>query len=271
MRFLLLLFLALPGTASAVLPVVVSVPPQKTFVKAVGGDVVEVQVLVGRGFSPETWQPSPRALARLSLARLYVRAGLPFETAWMARFRHLNPTMKVLDMREEAALIALQNGEGDPHVWTDPRLVKHHAGRLRKVLVSLDPVHRKEYEAGYASLARRLDQLDAELETKLAPLKGKAFLVFHPAWGYFARRYGLRQLAVEHEGKEPSAQALARLIDQARKLDIHTLIIQPQHASAMSRVVARALDAKVVAVDPLDENYFGAMRKMADVLVEAWK
>ncbi len=261
--------LLFPATLWAKLPVAVSVLPQKTFVEAVGDGAVEVQVMVGKGYNPATWQPTPRQLARLAHARLYVRAGVPFEKSWLPRFRTANPSMEVLDMREGLDLIPLQSGESDPHVWTDPRLVKRHAARLRDTLVRLDPANRHSYERGYADLARRLDALDAELAEKLAPLKGRHFLVFHPAWSYFARRYGLQQLSVEQEGKEPNAWTLARLIDQARALGIHTVIVQPQHSNATAKVVARALQAKLVEVDPLAEDYFGTMRRLAEVLSEA--
>ncbi len=268
MRILLFLLLLLPlaATAGSPLPVAVSVPPQKTFVEAVGDGAVEVQVVVARGYDPALYQPTPKQLARLGKARLYVRAGVPFERAWLARFRRLNPEMALLDMREGVETLPLESGETDPHVWTDPRLVKVHAARLRDMLVRLDPEHRATYEAGYRELAARLDRLDAELERKLAPVKGRAFLVFHPAWSYFARRYGLRQLAVEHEGKEPSARTLARLIEQARALGIRTVLVQPQHRSRTAEVVARALDARLVEVDPLSEDYFGTLRRLANLL-----
>jgi zinc transport system ATP-binding protein len=210
---LLLLLFLLPALATATVPVAVSVVPQKTFVKAVGGDAVSVQVMVGKGFDPATWQPTPRQLAGLARARLYVRTGVPFEAGWMPRFRRINPRMMVLDMRQGISLIPLRSGESDPHVWTDPQVVKKHAARLRDALSSLDPTHARRYQQGYQALAQRLDELDAELARKLAPLEGRTFLVFHPAWGYFARRYGLKQLAVEREGKEPGARALAQLIE----------------------------------------------------------
>lgn len=265
---LLLLLFLLPALATATVPVAVSVVPQKTFVKAVGGDAVSVQVMVGKGFDPATWQPTPRQLAGLARARLYVRTGVPFEAGWMPRFRRINPRMMVLDMRQGISLIPLRSGESDPHVWTDPQVVKKHAARLRDALSSLDPTHARRYQQGYQALAQRLDELDAELARKLAPLEGRTFLVFHPAWGYFARRYGLKQLAVEREGKEPGARALAQLIDRARRLGIHTLIVQPEHSSRLAQVVADALQARVVTVDPLDEDYFGALRRMADVLLQ---
>ncbi|RTZ74146.1 MAG: ABC transporter substrate-binding protein [Gammaproteobacteria bacterium] len=271
MRLCLLLFALLltPPALAAKLPVAVSVLPQKTFVEAVGDGAVEVQVMVDKGFNPTTWQPTPRQLTRLTRTRLYVRAGVPFEKSWMQRFRTVNPGMEVLDMREGLDLIPLESGAGDPHVWTDPRMVKQHAARLRETLIRLDPEHRQTYETGYRDFAGELDALDAELAKKLAPLKGKHFLVFHPAWSYFARRYGLKQLSVEHEGKEPNAWSLARLIDRARALGIRTIIVQPQHSNATAKVVARALKGKLVEVDPLSEDYFGTLRRLADVLREA--
>jgi zinc transport system substrate-binding protein len=271
MRFTLLFLIALTATPVLAerLPVAVSVLPQKTFVEAIGDGAVEVMVMVGKGYNPALYQPSPRQLGRLARARLYVRAGVPFEKSWMSRFRTVNPGMEILDMREGLALIPLESGQGDPHVWTDPQLVKQHARRLRDTLIRLDPAHQQTYEAGYRDLVRRLDELDRKLARKLAPLKGKNFLVFHPAWSYFARRYGLKQLSVEHEGKEPNAWSLARLIDRAKSLDIHTIIIQPQHSNATARVIAKALEAQLVEVDPLDEDYFGTLHRLAEVLREA--
>ena len=270
MRFLLLLgLLTLSSTTLAArLPVAVSVLPQKTFVEMLGKETLEVQVMVRKGFDPASYQPTPRQLAALARVRLYVLAGVPFEASWLPRFRTINQKMALLDMREGLDLIPLESGESDPHVWTDPRLVKQHASRLRDALVHLDPANRERYETGYRHLSSKLEKLDAELEARLAPLKGKAFLVYHPAWSYFARRYGLRQLSVEQEGKEPNARSLARLIDQARELGIRTLIVQPQHSGATAQVVARALNARMVEIDPLAEDYFTMMRRLAEVLLE---
>ncbi len=262
----LLFLLLLHRGAAAVVPVAVSVLPQKTFVKAVGDGAVRVEVMVGKGFDPATWQAGPRRLQRLAKARLYVRAGLPFERSWVPRLKRIAPEMVVLDMRDDATPLLLGNGERDPHVWTDPLAVKAHAARLRDVLSRIDPGHRHLYSEGCAALAKRLDALHQELSRRLAPLKGRSFLVFHPAWGHFARRYGLRQLAVEHEGKAPAARSLARLIDEAKKRGIRTVIVQPQHNSALAQVVARALGGRVVEVDPLSEDYFAALRRMAEVL-----
>ncbi len=271
MRFLTFFLLLLTSATTLGKPLVfVSVLPQKAVMKALAGDALEVEAMVGRGFNPATYQPSPRQIARLSRAAVYVRAGMPFEQSWLPRFRNANPSMTVLDMRQGLDLIQDEEHgqEADPHIWTDPRLVKQHARLLAAELAKQFPGLEGQLEAGYQALANKLDALDSELRERLAPLEGKAFLVYHPAWSYFARRYHLRQLAVEAHGKEPNSRSLAALIDKARKAGIHRIIVQPQHSGATAKVLARALDAKLVEVDPLDEDIFASLRRLARVLTE---
>ena len=269
MRFLTLFLILLTTTAAFGKPLVfVSVLPQKAIVQALAGNTLAVEAMVGKGFNPATYQPSPRQIARLSRAAIYIRAGMPFEQSWLPRFRSANPTMTVLDMRQGLELIPDDDHgqEADPHVWTDPRLVKQHARMLSGELAKRFPDLAERLESGYQALAEKLDALDAELRERLAPLEGKSFLVYHPAWSYFARRYHLRQLAVEAHGKEPNSRSLAALIDRARRLGIQVIIVQPQHSRATARVLARALGARLVEVDPLDEDIFAGLRKLADVL-----
>jgi len=271
MRFLTFFLLLLTSAAALSKPLVfVSVLPQKAMVQALAGDALDVETMVGKGFNPATYQPSPRQIARLSRAAVYIRAGMPFEQSWLPRFRGANPSMTVLDMRQGLDLIPdHEHGqESDPHIWTDPRLMKQHARILADELAKRFPGLEDQLEAGYQALAGRLDDLDSELRERLAPLEGKSFLVYHPAWSYFARRYHLRQLAVEAHGKEPNSRSLATLIDRARKAGIHVIIVQPQHSSATAKVLARALDAKLVEVDPLDEDIFASLRRLAGVLTE---
>ena len=270
MRFLSFFLLLLTSATVLGKPLVfVSVLPQKAIVQALAGDALDVETMVGKGFNPEIYQPSPRQIARLSRAAVYVRAGMPFEQSWLPRFRNANPSMTVLDMRQGLDLIRDQDQESDPHIWTDPQLVKQHARLLAAELAKQFPGLEGQLEAGYQALANKLDALDGELQERLAPVKGKTFLVYHPAWSYFARRYHLRQLAVEAHGKEPNSRSLAALIDKARKAGIHRIIVQPQHSSATAKVLARALDAKLVEVDPLDEDIFASLRRLARVLTEA--
>ncbi len=271
MRFLpfLLLIFTLQALAAKKPLVVVSVLPQKTIVQGVAGDLVDIEVMVGKGFNPATYQPSPRQIARLSRAVLYVRAGMPFEQSWLPRFTAVNPAMAILDMREGLKLLPAQGHhaqDADPHIWTDPELVKQHAQRLRDRLDALFPAHKSRFDENYSRFAARLNALDRELQTTLAPVRGESFLVYHPAWSYFAHRYGLKQMAVEHEGKEPNPRSLARLIETAKRAHIHTILVQPQHSAATARVLADAIGAKLVQMDPLEADIFSALRKLAAAL-----
>ncbi len=271
MRFLpvLLLFFSVQTLAADKPLIFVSVLPQTTIVKGIAGDLVQVEAMVGKGFNPATYQPSPRQVARLSDAVLYVRAGMPFEQSWLPRFIAVNPSMKVLDMRKGLKLLPADahHADGnDPHVWTDPLLVKRHAQYLRDTLSELYPTQKHHFERNYRQLATRLDELDRELKARLTPVKGRSFLVYHPAWSYFAHRYGLQQIAVEQGGKEPSPRTLAQLIEITRKAKIHTILVQPQHSSATAKVLAEVIGAKLLEMDPLEPDFFSALRKLAAAL-----
>ncbi len=270
------------------LPVYVSVLPLKHFVERVGGKHVSVHVMVGPGQNPATYEPSPRQMAALAEAAVYFRIGVPFEDAWMQRIAAANPTLRVVDVRTDVNLRAFeadaathqhsrlgeQKNHGgaehqDPHVWTDPRRVMIMAGTIRDNLISLDRAHRVEYQANYAEFADELDRLDQAIRQVLADKKVRRFMVFHPAWGYFAEAYGLQQIAIETAGKEPGAKQLAHLIDNARALDIRVIFVQSQFSRRNAETIARAIDGRVIAVDPLAERYSENLLLVAKAFAEA--
>lgn len=283
---LLLLFLLQPLGAGAAEPlsVFVSVAPLKTFVERVGGERVRVQVMVRPGHSPATYDATPRQVAELAGASLYVRVGVPFETAWMPRIRSANPDMQVLDLRDGMDLRRTDGhhhqGPGghekqdggetmDAHVWTSPLLVKRMAGSIRDALTGLDPDGARIYSANHDAFAAETDALDGELRSRLAGLSNRRFMVFHPAWGYFADTYGLTQISIEREGKEPGARALAALVDQARREGVRVIFIQPQFNRKAAEQVARAVGGRVHAIDPLAEDYAENLRRVARFIAEA--
>lgn len=285
MRYLaficLLSLAALFTTAAEALPlrVFVSVAPEKTFVTRVGGQRVQVAVMVQPGSSPHTYEPTPRQIAALADSDLYFRIGVPFERSWMQRIRSMNPRMKVVDLREG---LSPHNGADhrhpgaehgashqDFHIWTSPRRVIAMAARIRDALTDLDPAGASAYEANYQAFAVDLRTLDAEIRGLLAGSSSRRFLVFHPAWDYFADEYGLQQIAIEVGGKTPGAAALGRLIEWAKREEIHTIFVQRQHSSAPALAVAQALDARIIRVDPLAEDYAASLLHLARSLREA--
>ena len=264
---------------TAPIPVFVSILPEKYFVERVGGERVDVSVLVAPGQSPHTYEPTPRQMSRLAGARLYFRIGMPFEDAWMERLAEANPRMEIVDLREGIRLrpIDALDGAGkhdhaglpDPHVWTDPRLVQIMAAHIRDVLSAVDPTHREQYTARYDAFARDLEALDADIRLRLKDLEGQKFMVFHPSWGYFADAYDLQQVPIESEGKEPGPRSLARVIDLGRKQGIHVIFVQKQFSQRYAETVAGAIGARVVKVDPLAEDYLDNMRHVAMAFAEA--
>jgi zinc transport system substrate-binding protein len=267
-RFVLSLTLASPAlSAEEPIRVVVSVPPLEYLVERVGGPRVQVQSMVQPGFSPATYEPTPKQVTNLAGADLYVRTGVPFENAWLTRFRSANPDMEILDAREglEVQLSDRhrEHAGHDPHVWTSPRLAGHMARNIRDALISLAPDDATAFEAGFAALNAELGALDAELRKTLSNLPSSRFIVYHPAWGYFAERYGLTQIAIEKDGKEPSARALIALIDEAKRDGIVVVFVQPQFDRRLAEQVARAIGGHVEILDPLSPDYSENLREVA--------
>ena len=284
-RLLLFLISLAPLLAMAEPPrVFVSVLPMKTFVEKIGGEHVEVHAMVQPGYSPATYDPTPQQIAALAKAQLYIRTGVPFEQAWMKRMRSANPAMEVLDVRDGLELRSLEthahdhrheHGHGgdagalDPHVWTSPSMVKQMAGRIRDRLARLDPAHETDFSRNHDDFVAELDRLDRDIHALLDPLQQRRFMVFHPSWGYFADDYGLVQVPIEHEGKQPGARALATLIEQAKAGRIRVLFVQPQFDRRQARQIADAIGGSVIAVDPLAPDYIDNLRKVARQFAEA--
>lgn len=271
-----LLALCLGASAAEPLNVYVSLLPMKSFVERVGGAHVRVTVMVGPGQSPATYEPSPRQMAGLSTARAYFRIGVPFENVWMGRIASARPGLKVVDLRAGIELKPIDSspssgttqrasgpGALDPHIWTAPPLVKVMAARIRDALTELAPAHAAAFADGYRRFAADLDALDAQIRSELAGRKERTFLVFHPSWGYFARTYGLTQIAIENEGKEPGPRALATVIDEARRRGTRVVFVQKQFSRNDAKTVASAIGGEVVVIDPLAEDFLANTRTVA--------
>lgn len=287
------LWLGIGVAAAAPLSVFVSVLPLQTFVERVGGERVETLVMVEPGHSPATYEPSPRKVAALADADLYVRVGVPFEDAWMKRIRAANPDMPVLDLRDGLTLRPLEahvhedghgNGGGhehdgagdrrahrtmDAHVWTSPPLVRQMARSIRATLTRLDPDGAAVYAENQAAFDAELASLHEELEAILGDLERRSFLVHHPAWGYFADTYDLTQVPIEHQGKEPGARRLTTLIEQARAAGTRVIFVQPQFGQRAGEQIAGAIDGRVETVDPLAADYADNLRRVARLIAAA--
>ncbi len=281
-----LLGIAIPGIAAeARLPVFVSILPQQYFVQQIGGAHVDVQVMVQPGASPATYEPRPRQMTALAGARLYFSIGVAFETVWLDKIMAANPVMKVV--RTDAGIRKIpmathhheedahhdegddpgrpvEHGILDPHIWLSPPLVRQQAGTIISALTAADPSHSEDYEANYRRFVNEIDALDRSLKTLFSGKEGLPFMVFHPAWGYFAQTYGLKQVPIEIEGKDPKPAQLRVMIENARTQGIRVVFVQPQFSVKRAELVAREIGGQVAVADPLALDWLTNLRAVAD-------
>jgi zinc transport system substrate-binding protein len=273
------------------LPVAVSVPPQAYFVEKIGGGRVRVEVMIPPGASHVDYSPSPRQMAALAGARLYIKVGHPgfeVETHSIAPFLARNPGIRVVDMSRGMRFLPGEGAEGwqadpdnhhdhsggDSHVWVAPDTVRVAARNIAAGLAAADPGHAAEYAANLGSFLAEIDSLDRDIRGRLGPsLSGtgtRKFMVYHPSWGYFAREYGLEQIAIEAEGKEPSAQRLIQLIDRARREGVKVIFVQGGFPRKSAQVIADAVGGRVLTADPQERDWAANLRRVAAELGEAY-
>ncbi|WP_406656500.1 zinc ABC transporter substrate-binding protein [Methanolobus sp. ZRKC2] len=317
--------------------VVVSVLPEAEFVEKIGGDEVEVMVMVPPGADPHSYEVTPGQLRDLSNADMYVKvgSGLSFENVWMDRLMEVNPDMLVVDASSGVHLRTMEahshdhegeehedehdhaneseeeHGEEhedehdhaneseeeheeehdhaneseeeheeehedehdhaneseeehdhsaesrDPHIWTSPKEAQVMVENIYDGLVEVDPENTDFYTQNKNAYIAELDAADANIRETLAGEEGSSFIVYHPAWGYFADEYSLEQISVEIEGKEPSVQDMQRLIDTAKEKNIKVIFVQSGFSTTSAQTIANEIDGEVVEVDPLAKDYIG--------------
>lgn len=230
--------------------------------------------MVSPGSSPATYEPKPRQMVALTSAALYIAIGVPFEKAWLPRMQSANPHMTVvmgnsgMKMRymkahhHEKEGHTDHDGIADPHVWNSPTQAKILAANILTALIKADPDGSTVYQKNFKALIKDINAVDAELRSLFAGKQGTRFLVYHPAWGYFARDYDLVQIPVELEGKEPGPKELAQVIRMAKKDALTVIFAQPQFSEKSARIVARAIGGTVVLADPLAEDWADNLRRV---------
>jgi zinc transport system substrate-binding protein len=171
---------------------------------------------------------------------------------------------------EEGEKEELEHEEGapDPHVWLSPELVKVQSQAIYEALARLDPAHKDAYKANLEAFIADIDLLERDIKATLSGLKSSKFLVFHPAWGYFAHDFGLEQIPVEVGGQEPSAQELAHLIEEAKKENIRVVLAQPEFSTADAETIAREIGGKVLLISPLAPDWLANMRNVAQTFAD---
>lgn len=255
--------------------VIVSIPPQAEFVEKIGGDKVKVTVMVPPGANPHTYEPLPDQLNDVSQAELYaeVGSGIEFENVWMDKISSTNKKMVILNCSEGISFIPNTESDGDneydTHVWVSPQNAKIMVENIYDGLIQVDPANRDYYKANKDKYLKELEKADESIKKSLSGHKNNKIMVYHPAWGYFCRDYGLKQIAIEKNGKEPTPQGIANLIKQAKKEKIKIIFISPQYSRKNADTIASEIGGQVITVDDLDKNYIENLNKVAESFKKA--
>lgn len=263
------------AASPAKMEVFVAIPPQKWLCEQLGADLLQIHLLLPPGQEPHSFSPSPRQIQALSGARLLFTVGLPFEQELLRRLQGAAGGLRVVQSSKEIERIPLSGGPHDahqsldPHVWLSPPNLKSMATVMAVALGEADPANKDLYDAHLGDLKDRLDALDEAMSQELASVRGSTILVYHPAFGYFARRYHLRQVAVETGGKSPSPRQLFSLIAKARAAGIKVIFVQAQFDPRSAVKIAEAIGGRVIPLDPLAENVPLNMRQMAKQIAVA--
>ena len=248
----------------------VSVAPQAYVVEKVAGDLVRVTVTLPPGVEAHAYEPSFKVLSSVSDASLYVKVGHPhfaFEQAWLGELLRERPELRVVDSTR-----GIDDTSDDPHVWVAPMHVRTMAQNVAAALADLLPDKRAEIDGRLASFEREIDALEAKIRATLANRRGDRFFVFHPAWSYFAAQFGLMQVAIEKEGREPDPKALSALLAEARSAGVKVIFTQPQQSSASAQLIATEVGARIESIDPLARDWAANLEavaaKIADGVVQ---
>ena len=292
-----------PGTP--LLRVATGIMPIQYLVDRLGGEYVDTIALLPPGADPHTYEPKISQLAVLNEANIYFNIDSPFEMNWLPRFTAVNGRMKIFDLSEfvfssiaSDLLFAQQalavedpdhpssnnkyvanattgeegshmHSEDDPHIWLSPKLLTRMAEFICAELSSLMPENKLYFENNLRALKSQLEELDKDIKEKIdaLPDNRKVFLVFHPSWGYFADDYGLTQIAVEDEGKEPTPVTLAKILDKANKANISVIFVQKEFNPDLAQTVASQFPrGRVVVLDPLGYNVLTSIRSAASAI-----
>jgi len=239
------------------LNVSVTILPQKGVVKAIGGDKVNVNVMVPPGNSPATYAPNFKQLKKLKNSDIYFTIGVPFDKKYLLKIKEINPNMKTVYFGN---LIKTTN---NPHIWLSPALLQLEAKTVLDTLIKKDPKNKTFYLNNYKKYIKTLTKLEVK---GFENISQKAFITFHPSFYYFAKDFHINQIAIQKEGKTPSFAYLTKIIKLAKANNVKTVIISPEFPTKYAKIVAAKIDAKVVVISPLNEKPEITINKLIEAL-----
>ncbi len=254
----------------------VSILPEKYFVSKIAGNGYDINVMIPPGASPVTYEPLPSQMSALGNSTLYFRIGkIVFEEVWMKKIHDLNPGLDIEDLSRGIVFIGSGHhptGSGaeegaDPHIWMSPVNAKMIAGNVLTVLSAHYPSDSALFRQNYRNVLSGIERIDSMYRAYESELRGQTFLIYHPALTYLARDYGMEQVSLEYEGKEPPPAHLSRIIDLAREKNITRIFVQKQFNLENARSLAGQIHGRIVTIDPLAEDWDDEMVRILQNLI----
>lgn len=256
--------------------VTVTIEPFRYFVEQIAGDDVNVNVMVPAGSSPETYEPTPQQMVDLSQSVFYFKVGqIGFEKTWMKKLQQNAPDMKVIDTSAGIAMLKTQSGNIDPHTWMSVKSADIITSNIAKALMEKYPKKAEEYKKRLMDFRKnKLDKLQNEIDKYQSFIKGekqKSFVIYHPTLTYFAKENGLKQYAIEEEGREPSITQLKELIQRAKSEGINLIFVQKEFSNRNIQVFIDATLSKAVEINPLSYDWEGQMLLITKEIAQSGK
>ena len=256
----------------------VTILPQQYLAEQIAGERFHINCVVPANNNPEAYDPTPAQLIAIDNSEAYLRVGmLGFEMAWIDRISKNSPHLQFYDTSQGIDMIVAPHTHHahdghthivDPHIWCSPRNARIMAHNIYNVLCSLDTAGTAYYSNRYTTLIQRIDSVESVVSQLLAPIKGKAFAIYHPSLSYMARDYGLQQIAIENAGKESSVHSMKNVIDEAREAGVEVVFVQREFNSQQVESFANELDCKIVTINPLNYDWAQEMIDIAYALAQ---
>jgi len=266
-NIILLILLSFTSILYANINTVVSILPQKTFLKAIGGDHVNITVMVKPGSSPHTYEPKPSQMIDISKADIYLSIDVEFEKTWLPKFTNQNKNMQVFDVSKSITKKSISRHSHskqpnkhkeslDPHIWTNTSNVKIIAKNILDALILVDKDNKNYYTNNYNNFIKKINKTKQTILTILKDIKPNSkFMVFHPAWQYFANEFNLVQMAIEIDGKSPKPKELIYILKEAKEENIKAIFTAPEFSTKTAKLLAKQLNIKVIPVSPLNPKW----------------
>jgi zinc transport system substrate-binding protein len=246
------------------LNVVVSIVPYADFVKQIGGDKVNVEILIPANENPHTFEPSPTSIKLIENADIIFKVGDPFkfETIFYDKYNFANDSLIIVDCSE-----GLRKINGNPHMWLSISNAEQIVLGILNTLLKASPENKNYFLERYETYSKHLINLEEELAKNFEQLESRTLMVFHPAWTYFAEEFDLEEISIEHDGKAPKVKQLKDLIDLAENRNVKAIFVDSRSDVSNAKAIADQLKISVSQINPLPTNYLENMKKVGEEIM----